>query len=70
MNRQKAEEKDMGRSHRQKAKKWAGQVNRQARQGKRSQPARQGNKAVREKDRLIILLLCIKFAARNKYINK
>ena len=43
-----------------------------ARQGKEKerQPARQGNKAVGEKDRWIILILCRKFAARNKYINK
>ena len=30
----------------------------------------QGNKAVEEKDRWIILILCINFAAQNKYINK
>ena len=57
-NSQKAEE--MGR-----ARKQAGQG-----KEKERQPASQGNKSVGEKDRWIILILCINFAARNKYINK
>ena len=39
MNRQKAAGKGIGRRHRQKAKKWAGQGNRQ---GKETGRARQG----------------------------
>ena len=48
-----------------------GRARKQAEQGKENerQPVRRGNKAVGEKDRWIILILCIKFA-RNKYINK
>ena len=83
MNRQKALEKGTGKRHRQKEigigrRQRNGQVKeigrsmKQAGQGKEKerQPARQGNKAVGKKDRRIILILWIKFAARNKYINK
>ena len=83
MNRQTAEEKGIGRRHRQREVRIGksqrnGQVKEIARarkqvgQGKekKRKPARQGNKAVGEKDRWIILILCIKFAARNKDINK
>ena len=81
INRQKAEEKGIKRRHRQKEvgigrsqRNWQvkeiGRARKQTGQGKEKerQPARQGNKAVGEKDRLIILILCIMFAARNKYI--
>ena len=70
MNRQKAEDKSIGRRHRQKEvgigrRQMAGQG-----KEKERQPARQGNNAAGEKDRWIILILCINFAARTKYINK
>ena len=79
MNRQKTEGKGIGKSHRQKEVgigirqrnglvKEIGRARKQAGQGKEKegQPARQGYKAVGEKDQWIILILCIKFAARNK----
>ena len=36
MNRQKAEEKGIGRRHRKKAKKWAGRGNRQGKETRRA----------------------------------
>ena len=81
MNRQKAEENGIGRRQkevgigrrqRNRQVKEIGRARKQAGQGKEKerQQARQGNKAVGEKDRWIILILCIKFATRNKYLNK
>ena len=80
MNSQKTEEKGIGRRHRQKevgicrskqAQAEGKEMGRSGKYaGKETDRARQGNKAVGEKDRWIILILCIKFAAQNKYINK